>query len=287
MSILEIFKSKAKDKQAKIGIGLGKNAKHNLKIFENASNVAKSYDAHIYIFGSEESINSISEEDKKKSHATKINFIPSLNPESTIIKQLLEGKLDAIIRGSMSSTKFLTEVKEKLHLSEIHRLALLETAGGWQFFYAPVGIDECSSFEEKREFIEKAIKEFKRLSISPNISVLSGGRKGDLGRNPDVDESIKMAGQLVEYFKSTDPQLRIEHDEVLIETAINRKANLIIAPEGISGNLIYRTLVHLGRGKAYGAIYMGLKSVIIDTSRVGKSEEIYGAFLLALALSRN
>jgi len=49
--------------------------------------------------------------------------------------------------------------------------------------------------------------------------------------------------------------------------------------------LIYRTLVHLGGGKAYGAIYMGLKKNIIDTSRVGEISEIQGALLLALALT--
>ncbi|MFX1345221.1 MAG: phosphotransacetylase, partial [Promethearchaeota archaeon] len=61
--------------------------------------------------------------------------------------------------------------------------------------------------------------------------------------------------------------------------------NIIIAPDGISGNLIYRTLVHLGGGKAYGAIYMNLEKVIIDTSRVGELSEIQGALLLALSLS--
>jgi len=63
------------------------------------------------------------------------------------------------------------------------------------------------------------------------------------------------------------------------------KSNLIIAPDGISGNLIYRTLVHLGGGKAYGAIYMGIDKTIIDTSRVGNHSEFYGALVLALALN--
>ncbi len=71
----------------------------------------------------------------------------------------------------------------------------------------------------------------------------------------------------------------------MIEKAIENKSNLILAPNGISGNLIYRTLVHLGGGKAYGAIYMGIDYNIIDTSRVGDFSEIYGGFILALAKS--
>ena len=85
--------------------------------------------------------------------------------------------------------------------------------------------------------------------------------------------------------KKKYPNIHITHDEILIENAIANKSNLIIAPDGISGNLIYRTLVHLGGGKAYGAIYMGLEKIIIDTSRVGGLSEIQGALILALALS--
>ena len=89
----------------------------------------------------------------------------------------------------------------------------------------------------------------------------------------------------LETIKKKYPTLSIKHHEILIEDAVRNKSNLILAPEGISGNLIYRTLVHLGGGKAYGAIYMGLKKAIIDTSRVGDISEIHGAFLLALALA--
>jgi len=77
----------------------------------------------------------------------------------------------------------------------------------------------------------------------------------------------------------------IEHSEILIENAIAKKTNLIIAPDGITGNLIYRTLVHLGGGKAYGAIYMDIERAIVDTSRVGDISEIRGALILAQSLS--
>jgi len=94
-----------------------------------------------------------------------------------------------------------------------------------------------------------------------------------------------MAEEVVAYLRKENPNMSITHDEILIENAISNKSNLIIAPDGISGNLIYRTLVHLGGGKAYGAIYMDIDHVIIDTSRVGNLSEIVGALLLALALT--
>ncbi|MFW9938139.1 MAG: phosphate acyltransferase, partial [Candidatus Thorarchaeota archaeon] len=159
-----------------------------------------------------------------------------------------------------------------------------ETVKGYQFFFGPVGIDECTDIEKKIIFIEKALKQFKNLKLTPKISILSGGRLGDIGRNNHVDNTINIAKEIVDFFKDKYKNLEINHNEILIENAIRNNANLIIAPDGISGNLIYRTLVHLGGGKAYGAIYMGLDHVIIDTSRVGSQSEIYGALIIAQAL---
>jgi predicted methyltransferase MtxX (methanogen marker protein 4) len=161
----------------------------------------------------------------------------------------------------------------------------METFNGYQFFYGPVGIDECNNFENKIIFLELAIKEMQKLEITPKISILSGGRISDKGRDTNVDQSMQDATRIVELVNNKYPYLQISHDEILIEKAIENKSNLIIAPDGISGNLIYRTLVHLGGGKAYGAIYMGVQKCIIDTSRVGELSEIYGALILALALS--
>ena len=105
-----------------------------------------------------------------------------------------------------------------------------------------------------------------------------------------IDKSIRDGEEVVATIKGRYPKLNINHDEILIENAVTNNSNLIIAPEGISGNLIYRTLVHLGGGRAYGAIYLfndqkTTRKIIIDTSRVGKLSEIQGALLLALALS--
>ena len=214
-----------------------------------------------------------------------ITFIECEEAEKEIFESLNNNTIDAIIRGSLSSNKFLDNLRSYLNIQKINRLALLETVNGHQFFFGPVGIDECNNLVDKLEFLEKSLKEFELLNIKPNISILSGGRLGDIGRDDKIDKSIRDGEKIVETIKKKYPTLSIKHHEILIEDAVRNKSNLILAPEGISGNLIYRTLVHLGGGKAYGAIYMGLKKAIIDTSRVGDISEIHGAFLLALALA--
>ena len=284
-SIFELFKLKVKKRSANIGIGLGGEfEEHNIKILKASLKFLKEYNSTLFIFGNEKAINHIRNSKFYEKNNTRINLIKSDDPEYEIIIFLKNNKIDAVVRGNLSSSKFLKNMKDILKISDIYRLALMETYDGFQFFYGPVGIDECKNIESKTSFVNKAIEELEALNIVPKISILSGGRLGDIGRDSRVDKSINSAKEVVDLLKKQHPNLEINHDEILIENAIYNKSNVIIAPDGISGNLIYRTLVHLGGGKAYGAIYMGLDKGIIDTSRVGNLSEICGALVLAFAL---
>jgi putative methanogen marker protein 4 len=285
MCILDIFTSKIEGKITNIGIGLGDSEAHNLKILKATIKLLEINKSSVYFFGNKSSINQISKNALYKKNSKRIVLIDSNEPESEILNYLGKNLISCVIRGSLGSSKFLQSLKTSLNITEIARLALLETYKGQQFFFGPVGIDECNNIKNKKIFLEKTIKILEALNLKPKISILSGGRVGDIGRNLDIDKTINEAKELVEYFKLKYPKLEINHTEILIEKAINDKSNLIIAPNGISGNLIYRTLVHLGGGKAYGAIYMDIRHIIIDTSRVGDFSEIYGGFILALALA--
>ena len=58
---------------------------------------------------------------------------------------------------------------------------------------------------------------------------------------------------------------------------------MILTPEGIAGNLIYRTLIHLGLGKSYGALYLShfnqYHKIIIDTSQVAPNSKLKELFI--------
>lgn len=285
MSLIHEFELMSKGKTANIGIGLGTSEFHNQKILKASFDFLREKSSKIYIFGNKRAILNIDKQKSDMNNNSNITFIKCEEAEKEIFESLNNNIIDAIIRGSLSSNKFLDNLRSYLNIQKINRLALLETVNGHQFFFGPVGIDECNNLVDKLEFLEKSLKEFELLNIKPNISILSGGRLGDIGRDDKIDKSIRDGEKIVETIKKKYPTLSIKHHEILIEDAVRNKANLILAPEGISGNLIYRTLVHLGGGKAYGAIYMGLKNAIIDTSRVGDISEIRGAFLLALALA--
>ncbi|MFX1311558.1 MAG: methanogenesis marker protein Mmp4/MtxX [Promethearchaeota archaeon] len=286
MNLLHKFELLAKGKDIKIGIGFGESDFHNKKILKACKSFLNNYNSEIFIFGKKRFVNSLNKQVSTKKAQSKFRIIDCNNPERKIYDFLYNNTIQAIVRGSLSSNKFLKTQKQFLNITDINRLALLETIKGHQFFYGPVGIDECNTIERKKIFIENALKQFETLEITPKISILSGGRESDIGRDAKVDETIRDAENLVQILKEKYLGLSVTHDEILIENAIEKKSNLIIAPDGVSGNLIYRTLVHLGGGKAYGAIYMGIEKIIIDTSRVGNLSEIYGALLLGLALAK-
>lgn len=285
MTILDVFKKKAEGIKSKIGIGLGDSATQNNLILKATLETLNFNKSSFYFFGNKNQVETIAKIPVYKEKENSIYLIDSDDPTSEIVNYLNNNLISCAIRGSLSSSKFLKNLDVILNISEINRLALLETNSGHQFFFGPVGVDECNNLNDKKLFVEKSLTELSTLNIEPKISILSGGRLGDIGRNVDIDKNIKEAQELVDFFKLEKPDVEIEHTEILIEKAIENKSNLILAPNGVSGNLIYRTLVHLGGGKAYGAIYMGIDYNIIDTSRVGDFSELYGGFILALAKS--
>jgi predicted methyltransferase MtxX (methanogen marker protein 4) len=274
---MKYFNSIELKKEAKIGIGLGKSKEQNLKIASAITNFQSKYETKIYLFISDNDFNIISQNIELDKSKTKIHLIKSDVPEYEILKYLKDDLIDAAIRGSLSSNKFLENIRNLFKITKINRLALLETYKGYQFFFAPVGIDEYGDYKSKIDFIESALKFFLFVGITPKVSILSGGRKEDKGRDILVDKSLEIAEKIVSFFQEKDPEIQICNAEILI----------IFAPDGISGNLIYRTLVHLGGGKAYGALYLGLEKLIIDTSRVGNISEIIGAIKIALSLLSN
>ena len=276
----EIYDSISNTKD--IGIKKFEDIKKNRKNGKNNNNT----DIKIDI------INYIEDSNKKNINTSLINIILCNYPEKIMLDLMFSEMNISIIRGSISSLSFLKYLKFKIksiYNTEIifSRVALMETSKGAQFFYAPVGIDEVNSFEKKKKTILNMDIILSFLEIpQARISILSGGRKGDLGRDKFVDKTIKESLDILSYFQGNSLKYsKIQSDYILIESAIDKNSNFIIAPDGISGNLIYRTLVHLGGGSAFGALYTSIYlkygKIIIDCSRVAEESEILGSLKLA------
>jgi predicted methyltransferase MtxX (methanogen marker protein 4) len=120
-------------------------------------------------------------------------------------------------------------------------------------------------------------KFLQRMGISPAASVLSGGRLEDVGRNERVDRSLA-EGEFIAA-RAVAAGINAKHRGILIEEC--REDDLILAPDGISGNLIFRTLMLLCRANSLGAPVL-MDQVFVDSSRA--RNDFTGPVMLASAM---
>ena len=173
------------------------------------------------------------------------------------------------------------------------------------FLLAPVGIDEGETIEEKVKIAIQSFEFIKKCGKIPKIAILAGGRKEDFGKNQKIDKTLKDSEKLTAILKKEiEKKLHENHSNsylkenkdfhneysiknyyILIEKAVNDGNNIIIAPDGISGNLIFRTLVLLNSYNSYGAIALGFNKIFIDTSRDQSKEGYVRSLKLAYKLA--
>lgn len=191
------------------------------------------------------------------------NVIIYDDPEA-LADDLVAGRIDAAVRGNMSSSVLLPIMKRKLGLEELERVVILQPKGGKLFCMAPVGIDEGWTYEQKHELVVRCAPLLRRLGMGNRVAIMSGGRCDDKGRNPVVDQTIDDCLALVEDLKAEG--FDAYDGQILIENIIN-DADLVIAPEGISGNLIFRVMHFIADAAALGAPLINTDKVFVDTSR--------------------
>ena len=245
-----------------IGIGIGDDAE---KVIGSAAAV-----------GARARVTCYCHKETASAYATsaKVAFAPHAQPEEALVADLMSGAIDAAVRGTLPANATLQALKRECGVDHLERIALLETVHGRKFLLAPVGIDEGWTVQEKLALIEKGRHIAKRFGISEEVGILSGGRFGDIGRHPQVDASMADA-ELVARLGGA------RHFEILIEDAVER-CGVIIAPDGISGNLIFRTLIFLGGGHGHGAPVLNIRKIFVDTSRA--SPDYTNALMLAASL---
>lgn len=266
-NIIEIIRSRAEACRARVGIGIADGTASESVITDIAS--AHRF-ADVVLIGGESEISAT---------GTDLEIIHSDKPEVELVDRLADGGIDAAVRGTLGATGTLGYLKSVLGVSRLARLALLTTADGTPFFLVPVGIDEGNSVADRVDLVSKSVNAIRKFGITEKVAVLSGGRFEDTGRSEIVDRSLAdgevVAEMLVELGIDT------KHYGILIEDAIG-SANVVVAPDGITGNLIFRTLTFLGDGGGFGAPVLA-DLIFVDTSRV--KVKFSDAIMLASALT--
>ena len=232
--------------------------------------------------------------------------ITLVKTEDELIEAFKNPEIDAVIRGSLKASKVIKAIKDFKSSQTINRTTYINTeddesfSNNYEFLLAPVGIDEGKNIEEKIILAVQAANFIQYLGKKPKIAVLAEGRKDDLGRSERIDESLisseELTNRLIETFKELDnfdndsdeisENYSIKNYYILLEQAIEDGYNIILANDGIFGNIMFRTLVLLDKWPSYGAVTLGIDEIFIDKSRDQTVEGYVRSLKLAYNLAK-
>ena len=232
--------------------------------------------------------------------------ITLVKTEDELIEAFKNPEIDAVIRGSLKASKVIKAIKEFKSDKTINRTTYINTeddesfSKDYEFLLAPVGIDEGKNIEEKVTLAIQAANFIQYLGKKPKIAILAEGRKDDLGRSERIDESLisseELTNKLIETFKELDnfdnnsdelsKNYSIKNYYILLEQAIEDGYNILLANDGIFGNIMFRTLVLLDKWPSYGAVTLGIDEIFIDTSRDQTVEGYVRSLKLAYRLAK-
>ena len=183
--------------------------------------------------------------------------------DKELVKAVFDEETDGVVRGSLSALNIMHDLK--VEYPQLSR-ATYVSSPNYEFLLTPVGIDEGNTLEDRFKMALNCIEFLQKVNKTPKIAVLAKGRKGDMGRSEEISTSITESEKLTEMIKNECDCEVIDY-YILVEKAIKDKCNVIIAPDGIIGNIIFRTLVLLDSWPSHGAVTFGIDRVFIDTSR--------------------
>ncbi|MBU1159010.1 MAG: methanogenesis marker protein Mmp4/MtxX [Candidatus Thermoplasmatota archaeon] len=212
------------------------------------------------------------------SKACSIELVRFDSPEE-LVHALSSNAIDAAVRGTLPSSPLLSELKSSFDLSEIMRTAIMRTLDGRTFMLTPVGIDEGKNAFMKTSLIRATLEYFSRIGWSLSVGVLSKGRVDDVHRGDEIERSITEGEEVVEALRVEG--VDAEHYAILLEEALEER-DVIVAPDGISGNLIFRALHLVGGCEAFGAPVVNIEAIFVDTSRA--KSDFSDAVMLAAGL---
>ncbi|MDV0445003.1 hypothetical protein MmiAt1_05550 [Methanimicrococcus sp. At1] len=155
--------------------------------------------------------------------------------------------------GFRPSDNIYAKIRTEENAEKIFRLSVFLTHSGKLLFTVPAGPDMNTNLDELEFCAEIGGAVIEKLGIRSDIGIISGGRAGDIGRNPVVDQTILDAEALEK--KLNGKGILAKHYTILIEDAV-KTANFLIIPDSLSGEMILKTVAGVGDGAEIGNILL-------------------------------
>lgn len=219
-------------------------------------------------------------------------IITSDDPNRKIIDILLADEVDGMVRGTLDTHITYEYYQEKTGEDVLFEPALIQATNGHQFFMAPVSNREAWDLEEKLQQVIGTAKFIKEWGVEPKVAITTGIRIPTYERKKDVKDGwVGMLNKTHEDAEHLVAELKKEgigakNYEIESNTALKDGCNLLIAPNGMVGNQMFRMLLFSG-AKILAATRVGLSKFYEENSRTEKDFEFHVKWIAAMINKKN
>ena len=214
-----------------------------------------------------------------------IEFI-STDSLSQATEMLSHGAADSLISGlDYSSRDVLLACKDQIPLkSPFFSSCFVGEKGDQHLIIADGGVNKLPTREQLCTIVEDTARTCEAyLNENPRIAMLSYSTKGSGGKNPDLEKIYFVIDEI----RHAHPEWKIDGEMQLDAAIIPRigekkigdspvagHANILITPDLNSGNILYKSMEHLGGWTMAGPILQGFSKPIADLSRGSSVEDV-------------
>ena len=214
-----------------------------------------------------------------------IEVIPAPDLESAT-DILARHEADSMISGlDHSSRDVLLAYKAKIPLSSpFFSSCFVGKKDGRRLIIADGGVNKIPTKEQLYTIVEDTAKTCELyFNEKPVIAMLSYSTKGSGGKNPDLEKIY----YVIDEIKKNHPEYEIDGEmqlDAAIDPRIGEKkvhdskvaghANVLIVPDLNSGNILYKSMEHLGGWTMAGPIIQGFEIPLADLSRGSSVEDV-------------
>jgi len=215
------------------------------------------------------------------------------------VERVGTGEIQALMKGALSTSIYLKPIlhkDNKLVSTLLNHLSIFEVPGYPKLLMATdVALNIKPSLQEKLSIIENTRQACRRLGYEqPRFAYVCAVEKVNPGKMPETEEAAVLAqmaarrqlGDLIfDGPLALDNAISPRSLEIKkISSPVAGQADVILVPEIIAGNILYKSLVYLARAQVAGVI-VGARVPIVLTSRADDDWSKYYSILLALVLA--
>ena len=216
----------------------------------------------------------------------------------TAVSLIREGKADILMKGQLPTATLLKAVVDKEHGIRqgglMSHVAVLESPNYHKLmFITDGGMVTNPGLEQKKAILENCVRFVRQLGYDmPKAAVLAAvevinekmPETVDAGNLARMNKEGEIEGCLVDGPLSFDLAISEESARIKgVKSCMAGDADIFIAPEMATGNILAKSLIYLGDAKMAGCV-LGAKAPIILVSRGASAEEKMLSILLTMAV---